>query len=177
MFLFEVSQPPRKPRLALDFFSDRSHGRAARSSLGSQQRLDRMRGFAAESRRDFFMAGFDAIGSCSNFFPWTGAWYSLMCQMSSSCCCSVEWHGEAAMTRRQPARAAALRAAAISPLWPSLDLTTLAWCHPASAADVLRGPGLLTACCCSTVVSKPRVLVRNRRGWRMSLTSPLVRAV
>ena len=38
---------------------------------------------------------------------------------------------------------AALRAAAISPLWLSLDLTTLACCHPASSADAERGQGLL----------------------------------
>ena len=35
------------------------------------------------------------------------------------------------MTRRQPARAAALRAAAISPLWPHLNLTAPARCQPA----------------------------------------------
>ena len=98
-----------------------------------------LRDFAAELRREFLMAGVDAIGCGCEYFPCRGAWYSLVCRLSSSCCCSVESHGEAAMTRRQPTRAAALRAAATSPLWPSLDLTTLACCHAASSADALRG--------------------------------------
>ena len=34
------------------------------------------RGFAAQLRRDFFMAGFDASGCGSDFFPCTGAWNS-----------------------------------------------------------------------------------------------------
>ena len=100
-----------------------------------------LRDFAAELRREFLMAGFEAIDCGCEYFPCTGAWYSLVCRLSSSCCCSIESHGEAAMTRRQPARAAALHAAAISPPWLSLDLTTLACCHPASA-DALRGQGL-----------------------------------
>ena len=98
-----------------------------------------LRDFAAVLRREFLMAGFEAIDCSCEYFPCRGAWYSLVCRLSSSCCCSVESHGEAAMTRRQPARAAALRAAATSPLWPSLDLTTLACCHAASSADALRG--------------------------------------
>ena len=136
-----------------------------------------LRDFAAELRREFLMAGFEAIGCSCEFFPCRVPWHSLVCRLSSSCCCSVESHGEAAMTRRQPTRAAALRVAATSPLWPSLDLTTLACCHAASSADALRGKGLLMACCSSTVVSKPRVLVRSRRGWRVSMISPVLRAV
>ena len=35
-----------------------------------------LRDFAAELRREFLMAGFEAIGSGCEYFPCTGAWYS-----------------------------------------------------------------------------------------------------
>ena len=89
------------------------------------------------------MAGLEAIGCGHEYFPCTDAWNSLVCCVSSSCRCRVEVHGEAATMRRTLGIEAALRAAAISPLWSSLDLTTLACCHPASSADAERGQGLL----------------------------------
>ena len=94
-------------------------------------------------QRDFLMAGLEAIGCGREYFPCTDAWNSLVCCVSSSCRCRVEVHGETATTRRTLGIEAALRAAAISPLWSSLDLTSLACCHPASSADAERGQGLL----------------------------------
>ena len=59
-----------------------------------------LRDFAAELRREFLMAGVDAIGCGSDFFPCTGAWNSQVCRVSPARRCSVEAHGEAAITRR-----------------------------------------------------------------------------
>ena len=61
-----------------------------------------LRDFAAVLRREFLMAGFEAIDCSCEYFPCRGAWYSLVCRLSSSCCCSVESHGEAAMDVLQP---------------------------------------------------------------------------
>ena len=79
--------------------------------------------------------------------------------------------------RRQPARASFLRASASSPLSVRLNLTLLALCHLARPQPPERMEGLLAGCCSSTVVSKPRVLVRSRKGMRVLLISPVVRAV
>ena len=76
----------------LDFFRIGDH--AAKKKSSSQlswlsAATQPLRDFAAELRREFLMAGFEAIGSGCEYFPCTGAWYSLMCRFSSSCCCSV----------------------------------------------------------------------------------------
>jgi hypothetical protein len=53
------------------------------------------------------MAGFDAIGSRSDFFSCTGVWNSLVRHVGSSRRCSVKAHGEAVMMRRRAALASA----------------------------------------------------------------------
>ena len=48
----------------------------------------------------------------NRFFPCTGVWNSLVCRVSSARRCGIEAHGEAAIVRKQPALASALRLAA-----------------------------------------------------------------
>ena len=52
-------------------------------------------------------------------------------------CADVATRAEvaAAIVRKQPALASALRPATTPPLWPRLSLTALARCQPASSAD------------------------------------------
>ena len=130
-----MPQTAKTAVFALDFFSDRS---AMEELLGARvlsAATRPRRGFAAQLVRDFLMAGFDASGCDSDFFPCTGAWNSPVCRVSSARCCGIEAHGEAAIVRKQPALASALRLAATPPLWPRLSLTALARCQPASSAD------------------------------------------
>ena len=46
------------------------------------------------------MAGFDAIGCGSNFFPWTGAWYWLVGRVAPRAAAAVEAHGQVAIACR-----------------------------------------------------------------------------
>ena len=71
------------PVFALDFFSDSS---AMEELLGARvlsAATQPLRDFAAELRREFLMAGVDAIGCGCEYFPCRGAWYSLVCRLSS----------------------------------------------------------------------------------------------
>ena len=72
------------------------------------------------------MAGFDAIGSRSDFFPCTGVWNLLVRHVGSSRRCSIKAHGEVVIMRRRAALASALRTAATFPLWLHLNPSTFA---------------------------------------------------
>ena len=124
-----MPEPDRTRAGPLDFFRIGDH--AAKKKSSSQlswlsAATQPQRDFAAELRREFLMAGFDAIGSRFDFFPCTGVWNLLVRHVGSSRRCSIKAHGEVVIMRRRAALASALRTAATFPLWLRLNPSTFA---------------------------------------------------
>ena len=135
---------PDRTRAVCRFLSDsRRCGQEKSSSQLAWLRAapQPLHGFAAELRRDFLMAGIDAIGSRSDFVPCTGVWNSLVHHVGSSRRCSVKAHGEAVIMRRRAALASALRTAATFPLWLRLNPSTPALSTPR------KDRACIDACC------------------------------
>ena len=106
-------------------------------------------------------------------------------QVYGICWCAMWAHRAAAASRRMEK----LSSCADGPRWPllyaqlppfhcgcaSTPQRSLFFSLP-SSFDAEKGQGLLRCLLQLAVASKPRVVVRSRRAWRMPLTSPLVRA-